>query len=422
MTIWTDLGFRDNPYASQPLPATEAGDALLVGRERESRTLAVKLGSESLHPTLEGANGVGKTSLVLYREMERRKRRETGQTFVPASVLVQMGTDAHQLHRDALFAVAQALIEHQHFLEQCGHDVGGLHDLKIWLNQPVNRSYGAGLFGFSGEYAETATSSPGFDESGFERLLKAALVRIFPTSSDGAVVGIIDNVELVGKSNEARRVLQTVRDTTLSLPGVKWVLCGALGIIRSSVSSPSLNGRVSTPIAVAPVHSRSIPDLISARLNHYAVSEDVQSPVEAEEFQHLYKICNENLRDALKYAQAFCVWLEIEGELGQHSDGYLSLLEAWLAQEAEQIVSSISLQPRAWTLFDDLAAAGGACAPSDNEEFGFNTPQQMRTNFSALEQVSLVHAVVDEDDQRRKTVNITDKGWIVRYARTSFSA
>ncbi|WP_146244971.1 hypothetical protein [Curtobacterium sp. MCBD17_028] len=354
--------------------------------------------------------------------MEKRKRMETAQTFIPASTPVQMGTDSTQMHRGALFAVAQAVIEHKRFLEQCGHDVTGLHDLESWLNQPINRSYGAGILSVSGQYAETATSSTGFDESGFERLLKAALNRLFPSSSDGAVVGIIDNVELVSKSNDARRVLERIRDTTLSLPGVKWVLCGALGIVRSSVSSPSLNGRISTPLEVAPVKSESIPELITARLNYYAEDVNAKSPVGVEEFQHLYQICNENLRDAMKYAQAFCVWLDIEDELGKHPGGYLPLLEVWLAHEAEQILSAISLQPRAWKLFADLAAAGGSCAPGDNEQFDFNTPQQMRTNFSALERVDLVRAVVDEDDQRRKTVNITDKGWIVQYARSNFSA
>lgn len=53
-----------------------------------------------------------------------------------------------------------------------------------------------------------------------------------------------------------------------------------------------------------------------------------------------------------------------------------------------------------------------------NEHFGFTTAQQMRTSFSALERVNLARAEIDDDDQRRKTVNATDKGWIVKYARS----
>lgn len=425
MSIWTELGFSDNPYDSMPLPASAAGDELLIGRARESRTLYSKLSNETLHPTLEGANGVGKTSLVfvtVYRAMERRKAKQTFQTFIPASKTVQMRNDADRMHREALFAVAQSLIEHRSFLEKCGHDVSGLRDMENWLNQPINRTYGAGMFGFSADFGESPNTSAGFDESGFERLLTTALRTAFPTSSSGGIVGVIDNVELVSKSNDARGVLESLRDTTLSLPAVKWVLCGALGVIRSSVSSPSLNGRISTPIEVAPVASAEIEALINARLSHFTSVPGAQSPVGAEEFGHLYRICNDNLRDALKYSQAFCVWLDIEDEIGKHAEGYLPLLEVWLAQEAEEITASIALQPRAWKLFDDLAFAGGSCAPSDNEQFDFNTPQQMRTNFSSLERVDLVRAEIDEDDQRRKTVNLTDKGWIVHYSRSGFNS
>lgn len=141
--------------------------------------------------------------------------------------------------------------------------------------------------------------------------------------------------------------------------------------------------------------------------------------VDPASFRHLYDVCNHNLRDSLKYAQSFSVWLDISGEVDNISD-YPQLLEVWLAHQAEEVTQSISLQPRAWKLFDDLAAAGGSCAPSDNKLYGFNTPQQMRTNFVALERANLIKAEIDEDDLRRRTVNLTDKGWVVHYARSGF--
>lgn len=44
----------------------------------------------------------------------------------------------------------------------------------------------------------------------------------------------------------------------------------------------------------------------------------------------------------------------------------------------------------------------------------------MRTNFVALERANLIKAEIDEDDLRRRTVNLTDKGWVVHYARSGF--
>jgi hypothetical protein len=42
------------------------------------------------------------------------------------------------------------------------------------------------------------------------------------------------------------------------------------------------------------------------------------------------------VRDALKYAQAFAVWLDVQEELGDLSP-FPGLMESWLAEESEKI-------------------------------------------------------------------------------------
>src|SRR4051812_21806634 len=64
MSVWEELGYRDNPYSTEPVPPNEEGRRLLVGRERELARLRMSLTSSTNHTTIEGANGVGKTSLV----------------------------------------------------------------------------------------------------------------------------------------------------------------------------------------------------------------------------------------------------------------------------------------------------------------------------------------------------------------------
>lgn len=426
MAIWSDLGFSGNPYDARPLRATEEGDQLLIGRDIESRTLRSQIENTTLHPTLEGANGVGKTSLVLvnaYRLMEERKTNRSAPTWLPIDKILQVQTDADRLYREALMAVGQALISHEMFLADCGMATANLDALRGWLNSPIIHGAGGGFQimgnGVNGEVSREANTSEGFVGSGLEGLVKAALLETFPDENDGGLIGIIDNVELLGRSNEARAVLEKVRDTVLDLPRVRWVLCGALGIVRSAVTSPRLEGRVGTPIEMMPVADDWIEPLIAARINHYALRDDAIPTLNPSDFRHLYDVCNHNLRDALKYAQSFSVWLDVEGHLGEQ-DSFRAYLDIWLAEEADKIVKAISLQPRAWKFFDDLAEAGGTCAPSDNATFGFNTAQQMRTNFVALERASLVKAEIDEDDLRRRTVNLTDKGWVVNYARRGF--
>lgn len=91
MSLWTVLGFSGNPYDSRSLLANAEGTELLVGRDVELRTLLSQLANSSLHPTLEGDNGVGKTSLVLvaaYNAMQARMEKRTNQAFAPAPSLL----------------------------------------------------------------------------------------------------------------------------------------------------------------------------------------------------------------------------------------------------------------------------------------------------------------------------------------------
>lgn len=68
MTIWTDLGFRKSLYEVDPVPATAEGEELLVGRDAELAELQMYLSSSVTHSTIEGPNGVGKSSLVALAE------------------------------------------------------------------------------------------------------------------------------------------------------------------------------------------------------------------------------------------------------------------------------------------------------------------------------------------------------------------
>ena len=59
-SIWPQFGYQENPYSNQTLPSSDAGDQLLVGRDREVADLQRKIGSGGTHPSVEGPTGVGK--------------------------------------------------------------------------------------------------------------------------------------------------------------------------------------------------------------------------------------------------------------------------------------------------------------------------------------------------------------------------
>ena len=62
--IYESWGFKGSPFQTTSLPASELGEKLLVGRDKELTTLMRRIASPPKLATLEGLNGVGKTSVV----------------------------------------------------------------------------------------------------------------------------------------------------------------------------------------------------------------------------------------------------------------------------------------------------------------------------------------------------------------------
>jgi MoxR-like ATPase len=94
--MWEELGFSESPYATAALPASEQGDRLLVGRDRELESLLNTLRYTGRHATLEGDNGVGKTSLVAiaaFRAKQARLQREKVQFLLPLEGTFQLSPD-----------------------------------------------------------------------------------------------------------------------------------------------------------------------------------------------------------------------------------------------------------------------------------------------------------------------------------------
>jgi hypothetical protein len=96
MSVWERLGFRENLYSTPPLPGTEEGSRLLVGRDAEVEELQDHWASFDTHASIEGSNGVGKTSLVAvaaYRDMVAREKAKKP-LIIPLGEIFQMTSDA----------------------------------------------------------------------------------------------------------------------------------------------------------------------------------------------------------------------------------------------------------------------------------------------------------------------------------------
>lgn len=113
MDFWFELGFESNPYIVRPLPASEDGRALLVGRDSDLRALLRRIGESDTHVVLEGPNGVGKTSLVAVASWVARRRFTDGQSrqlYVPLPEPLQIKESSSEFISDCYFGIARAFL------------------------------------------------------------------------------------------------------------------------------------------------------------------------------------------------------------------------------------------------------------------------------------------------------------------------
>jgi DNA-binding MarR family transcriptional regulator len=282
----------------------------------------------------------------------------------------------------------------------------------------VNLEGNLSVAGFGLGGTRTPNESTGFDAHGFfevvDRLLRAAF------TAEGGIICVLDNLEILNTSQLARQRLEALRDDLFAKHGLKWVVCGARGIVRSVASSARLQGRLQEPIEVQPLTGHSIDELIASRVAEFKIKPNSIPPVGAEAFKHVFSILNDNLRDALKYSGDFSAWLDYNQQYTENETELEKLFEIWLADQSDRYFSALNVPPRAWRLFDEICNRGGSISPSDYEDFGFTSSQNMRGQVAKLEQADLVVSELEDSDHRRKTISVQAKGWLLQHHRSGY--
>jgi hypothetical protein len=295
------------------------------------------------------------------------------------------------------------------------------------LNSPIFRSGGGGGsalgFGLSSSHGSSPSTSAGFTEAGFKNAVDGWLEYAFPSESDGGFICVLDNLELLQTHKAARELLEALRDSVFNRRGLRWVLCGARGIMRAAAASPRLHGVLAEPMVLRPLAEEFVPEVVARRIEIYRKRDvEAYAPVDPDGFRHLYEVGNRNLRNALKYAEDYAMWLQLEEQRRPtEPEDKLALLEAWMATMAEGYLQDIrGVGARAWEVFDGIVSRGGSISPADFGEFGFESPQARRRQMQALEGSMLVETSIDETDRRRRLIEVTSKGWIVNYQRSGY--
>jgi hypothetical protein len=287
-----------------------------------------------------------------------------------------------------------------------------------WLNKThIETFQGAiGPFG-AGKSSETNTSK-GFERSGFRAAIRKWLENIFPYGINGGVVCIVDNLEILETSSKAKKSIEELRDLLFNFPGIRWVLCGALGIVKSLAATPRLEGLLHDPIEIYGIEQQHAAKIFNTRIEYSKEREDYFMPLTPDSFEILFDVLNQNIRNTLAECDQFCMYV-YDNELSLESqDDKETKFISWLDEKSTSNYESVKnqLKPRAIKLFKDIISHGDSFSPSDYSTFGFNSIPAMRPQIKDLEDVGVIQSSKDETDSRRKSIQLTSKGYFVGYA------
>jgi hypothetical protein len=174
------------------------------------------------------------------------------------------------------------------------------------------------------------------------------------------------------------------------------------------------------PFTFPPLALKQSQEVFNARVLAYAAGNGRPSylPLEAHDFHRTYLIVHRSLRNALAYANDYCLHVAESGPEPKESDEKMARYDAWLKKMALSVRDAVKNQtgPRALKLFTDaIDSFQGEFSPGDFEVLGFKSVQAMRPQVRALEEVGLLEAQKDDVDQRRKSIAVTGKGWLVHW-------
>lgn len=427
MSIYSDWGFWSNPFQTTPLSPDDLGEKLLVGRQDHLAKLEQLLQHSPRHPTIEGLNGVGKTSLVnvaSYRLYSRYMRTGNGALFIPCQRRFQLAEDTvpKELLRDIFFEIAHAVLKFKESFWAKGDELKHLKAIRKWLESPAIASFSAGIsaFGYGVSGGGSSSSSPkGFDESGFRKLMIDWLSELFSDGDEGGVIVFLDNLELCRTTEKVKKTLELLRDELLVIPGIRCVLSGLPGIFLGPLGSPRIAGYLHNPILVQGVSGIQAGHILESRVEAFSNDQtEAYLPMTEYAFEELYLALNKNLRALLERADDYCLYAHGQPQSLRVSEKNENFVK-WLREEGRRIFVACDhmLTPRCWDVFEQAVEMGGEFSPSDFSKFGFNAQENLREYVKQLEDAQLASSIRDDTDRRRKTILITPKGFLVGYYR-----
>lgn len=414
-------GFRSDPFSNRALPADESGEVLMVGREHEVKKLMRRIQESDSIPTLEGANGVGKTSILniaLHRTFSQSKGSINEPMFIPCrrSFQIAQDIDAQDFLDEVYLQVALTLIEQEGILRAPPGYVRAPIDKKIqaYINSPIIRSYTATILGNGGGVAAAPNTGKGWEKVGFRAAVEGWLQVLFPSPEAGSVVCVIDNLELLHSSRDAKKVIEGLRDTAFSIAGVKWILCGSSGVVRGIATSPRLAGWLQKPVNIEELQEEAGGEVYDKRIRAFRTKDDAALPITQADFITLFDMFNGNTRFALDEASAFCTW--IFDELEDIGEAPEDAFERWMTDELETNYDEIFVyfSGNDGEIFEKICQLE-IFVPGDHAEVGVEHKTDFLDILGKFSKFGLITSSLDQDTPEDAVYEISPKALKLQY-------
>jgi len=294
---WDALGFKENPFSTEPISQTTMD--LYTGHNHELSSCFDVLHQKNVLLVVEGARGVGTTSFSnrMRFQLESEKLYFTPRNEIRVEPNWQLET---------LLAVVVANIvrEIQYFQPSNILNDPRFINAKALSNRIAEayRSFGIEAFGFGANYGKAAgiTSMPIIVPSaviGHHLEDLCSLVK----STMGYQYGILvqlNNLDIgaIHEEHHLRYLFNALRDY-IQTDGISWILVGDVGLRRFIAQQVDrLDDIVSYEAEIGSLSKDEYITLIQKRIEHYRMNEKIISPIDSEVFLYLYEITHGRLR------------------------------------------------------------------------------------------------------------------------------
>lgn len=424
MNVYEEWGFNENPFSPTPLQPNEEGKKLLIGRDEEIKELMIRLFNPPSLVTVEGANGIGKSSLInatLYECYEDYFNQRRNCLFIPCykNFQISLTKDPEEFVDDVLVEVAQTLLMRADELTNLGFEIpDNSTSIDKWLNSPMISNFQVSIGNFGVGFGSIPNDSSGFARSGFRSVIRGWLQTIFPVDTGGGVVCTIDNLEILETTDTARKLVEQLRDLLFNLPGIRWILCGASGIVKSIGSSQRLEGLLHDPIEIMRINQNYAKSIFDSRMEYCSYNSKFYMPLTEKNFVTLFSLFAQNVRTTFKYANDYCIYIHSKTIIPRSESEKDSMFSDWLNDLSNHHLKIIveHLSSRALIFFKKILKYNNSFSLCDYKTFSFESITIMEAYLNDLATIGVIKFFKEENDYRRKSIQLTSIGYFVGFA------